>query len=148
MCPTVTNLAVWWPRPITTRPGSTQTCGRSSTTLWSGKCTWTLKLDDVGKAKTTLTVCLYLQDWKEKYVHENYSKIFEDEKTYVEQVIKSGRGIRNQRQKNPTSHVECFQIIINDCYRIIVGLTISLYFSPAQMFTGFQLSQTKCVTIW
>uniref|UniRef100_A0A3Q4HCP2 Procollagen-lysine, 2-oxoglutarate 5-dioxygenase 3 n=1 Tax=Neolamprologus brichardi TaxID=32507 RepID=A0A3Q4HCP2_NEOBR len=24
-------------------------------------------------------------DWKEKYVHENYSKIFEDEKTYVEQ---------------------------------------------------------------
>lgn len=102
----------------------------------------------MGKAKTTLTVCLYLQDWKEKYVHENYSKIFEDEKTYVEQVIKSGRGIRNQRQKNPTSHVECFQIIINDCYRIIVGLTISLYFSPAQMFTGFQLSQTKCVTIW
>ncbi|CAI5669840.1 unnamed protein product [Oreochromis niloticus] len=25
------------------------------------------------------------QDWKEKYVHENYSKIFEDEKKYVEQ---------------------------------------------------------------
>lgn len=25
-------------------------------------------------------------DWKEKYIHENYSKIFEDEKTYVEQV--------------------------------------------------------------
>lgn len=26
-------------------------------------------------------------DWKEKYVHENYSKIFEDEKSYVEQVM-------------------------------------------------------------
>uniref|UniRef100_A0A7N6AJ52 procollagen-lysine 5-dioxygenase n=1 Tax=Anabas testudineus TaxID=64144 RepID=A0A7N6AJ52_ANATE len=24
-------------------------------------------------------------DWKEKYIHENYSKIFEDEKSYVEQ---------------------------------------------------------------
>lgn len=147
MCPTVTNSAVWWPRPITTRPGSTQTCGRSSTTLWSGKYTWTLKLDDVGKAETTQTVGLYLQDWKEKYVHENYSKIFEDEKTYVEQVIKWGRGIRNQRQKTP-QRVEYFQIIINDCYRIILGLIISLYFSPAQMFTGFQLSQRKCVTIW
>lgn len=144
MCPTVMNSAVWWPRPITTRPGSTQTCGRSSTTLWSGKYTWTLKLDDVGKAKTTQTVGLYLQDWKEKYVHENYSKIFEDEKTYVEQVIKWGRGIGNQRQKTP----QHFQIIINDCYRIILGLIISLYFSPVQMFTGFQLSQRKCVTIW
>lgn len=36
-----------------------------------------------------------MQDWKEKYVHENYSKIFEDEKTHVEQVIRRERGVRN-----------------------------------------------------
>lgn len=58
------------------------------------------------------------------------------------------KGNQEPEAKKPTSHVEYFQIIINDCYRIIVGLIISLYFSPVQMFTGFQLSQTKCVTIW
>lgn len=35
-----------------------------------------------------LRVHLSLQDWREKYVHENYSRIFEDEINIVEQVRK------------------------------------------------------------
>lgn len=131
MCPTVTNLAVWWPRPISTRPGSTQTCGRSSTTLWSGKYTWRLKLNDVGKAKKN-SDCPPVFAGLEGEVCPR--KLLQDLWRW-EDVCRAGNKVRKGNQglegQNTTSHVEYFQIIIiiDVCCRIILGLIIYLCIS-------------------
>ena len=69
------------------------------------------------------TLCL--QDWKEKYIHEDYPKIFEEQDSFVEQV-----GGDDELTHN------------------FLLLTCDLHDSPVQMFTGSQFSQTRCVIIW
>lgn len=43
-------------------------------------------------------VCVCVQDWREKYIHENYSRMFEEQGHIVEQVRDSSlAGTRGER---------------------------------------------------
>lgn len=70
-----------------------------------------------------------MQDWREKYIHENYSRMFEEQGHIVEQVRDSSlAGWQSER------------------FSDLIGALVVL--SRVQTSTGSQPSLTRCVTIW
>lgn len=101
-------------------------------------------------------MCVYLQDWKEKYIHENYSKIFEDEKSFVEQVTQHATTflMTNQWVKAAGSyteqqklHVQRAEVMAShhvraDLCSISFSFRWSLW-SKTACSSGFQISNHK-----
>lgn len=76
-------------------------------------------------------VCVFcVQDWKEKYIHENYSKIFEEQGHIVEQV----RGSSPQE--------------VEESERLAHLIAAPVPLSRVQTSTGSPPSLTRCVTTW
>lgn len=75
-------------------------------------------------------VCVCVQDWKEKYIHENYSRIFEEKGHIVEQVRDSF--LQGAVEGELLAHPIAALVLL----------------SPVRTSTGSRPSPRRCVTTW